>query len=123
MVKDNFRKLLDSLNLSPEEFANELNIGKSGVYKILRGETKKVSDGLAKKISERFSELSYEEIKNLNKTEDVIVLKDDGEIEVQKIVDIVIDNYSKFESNKDFKELILDRYHLKSLKKYLEDKS
>ncbi len=56
-----------------------------------------------------------------NKEAKVIKLGSEGTIEIQKIVDIVIDNYTKFQENEDFKS-ILDKYALESLEDYLAQK-
>ncbi|CAL2085320.1 helix-turn-helix transcriptional regulator [Tenacibaculum sp. 190524A02b] len=122
MVKDKFRNLLDELGVTPEEFGVKIGVGKSGIYKILRGDTKKISDKLSKKISEVYPQYSYEHIKSFNYTTTAaIAIDNEGTIEVQKIVDIVIANYDSFTKNADFKDL-LDRHALNAMKDYLAQK-
>lgn len=107
MTKDKFRNLINELGLTPEEFATSIGVGKSGIYKILRGETKKISSSLAKKISFKHSKYTYEEIMAFNNVDnEELIFKGDTKIEVQKIVDIITDNIDKFRKNEDFKAIL-----------------
>lgn len=119
MISENFKLFLDDLNLTPEEFGNKIGVGNSGIYKILRGDTKKVSNKLCDKILEAFPQFTLSEIKALNSTQKIIKIKNEGQIEVQKIVDIIIQHYDEFEQNKDF-EKILERYSLNKFSEYLD---
>lgn len=108
MVQNKFRQLLSELGLSPEQFAEALDISTSAVYKLLNGRTKKISNSLALKISKKFVKYSYEYILSLNKIDDFeLIIQDNSQIEVQKIVDIVIDNLDKFKKNNEFIDLVL----------------
>ena len=118
MIKDKLRHLIISLGLTPEDFAEDIGVGKSGIYKILRGETKKISSTLARKIEAKYSQFTYEEIMSFNNlSDDELIFKGDTKIEVQKIVDIITDNLSKFKGNADFQD-ILKQYHLETLNEY-----
>jgi predicted transcriptional regulator len=120
MIGHKLKLLLNEIHHTPEEFANKIEVGKSAIYKILRGDTKKISDKMASKITMAFPQYDLEYIKKMNfdtSHDDFIKIEDQGQIEVQKIVDIIIDNYDKFESNEDFKN-ILDRYALQEFKEY-----
>ena len=116
MTKDKFRHFINSINYTPEAFAEKIGVGKSGVYKILRGDTKKISFSLAEKINQSFPEYSIEYFLEMNNiTENEFIVKGDNKIEVQKVVDIVLDNIELFKLNEDFKAF-LDENTLKSLK-------
>lgn len=118
MTKDKFRYLINTLGLSPESFAISLGVGKSGIYKILRGETKKISSSLAKKIISKYPQYEYEEIMAFNDVSDEeLIFKGDTKIEVQKIVDIITDNIDKFKKNEDFNN-ILKEHTLSTLAQY-----
>ncbi|CAL2083487.1 conserved protein of unknown function [Tenacibaculum sp. 190524A02b] len=50
------------------------------------------------------------------------IIKNNSSIEVDKVVDIIIDNYDKFINNEKFK-IILETYSNKKLMEYLKNKS
>lgn len=107
MTKDKLRHLINTLGLTPESFATSLDVGKSGIYKILRGETKKISSNLARKITTKYTQYSYDEIMSFNNIdENELIFKGSSKIEVQKIVDIIMDNIEKFKDNEDFKSIL-----------------
>ena len=58
MLSVKFRSLLIELKLNPEDFGNKIGAGKSSVYKLLRGDTKKVTRSMAKRISFVFPQFS-----------------------------------------------------------------
>lgn len=118
MVKDKFRHFINGLGVSPETFANKIGVGKSGIYKILRGDVQKISVSLAKKINQIYPQYTVEYVLSLNNVStDELVFKGETKIEVQKIVDIITDNIEKFEKNKDF-QLILKKNTIASFEKF-----
>ena len=119
MTSENFKLFLDDLNLTPEEFGNKIGTGNSGIYKILRGDTKKISNKLCNKILEAFPQFTLSDIKALNSSQKVIKLKEEGEIRVQKVVDMIIQHYDEFEQNKDFKRM-LERHSIRKFTEYLD---
>lgn len=66
MVGSSLQEIINKSGLSPEDFAEEINYGKSSIYKVLRGDTKKISPKLATKISKKFPEYSREYLLSLN---------------------------------------------------------
>ncbi len=123
MVKDKFKAFLIEIKHTPEEFSLAIGMGKSAVYKILRGDTKKISDKLAKKIYEKFPKYTVSYLKSFNyeKDEMNIIRGTDGNIEVHKIVDIILANYDKFLANENF-TTILNNYAKKEILNFLEKK-
>mgnify|MGYP003112983674 CR=1 FL=1 len=69
MVGDKLNSILISLGLTPEEFAHEIGVGKSSVYKILRGDTKKFSRNIAERIAHNYDQYSVQFILSLNKND------------------------------------------------------
>lgn len=61
---NDFKVLIANLGLSPEEFADKIGVGKSAVYKVIRGETKKVSAAMARKIIAQFPQVSMDDLLN-----------------------------------------------------------
>lgn len=70
MVGEKLDQLLTSLAITPEDFADEINVGKSAIYKLLRGDTKKITVLMAKKINQRYPQFSVEYLRSLNKSDD-----------------------------------------------------
>ncbi len=102
-VENKIRKILADKKLTGASFAKALGLGKSGVYKMLRGETNKMNTETAKLISEKFPEYSYDWL--IGNDVDYISTTENS-IEVQKVVDVIIDHKDKFMNNKDFNKLI-----------------
>ncbi|MEN1784653.1 MAG: helix-turn-helix transcriptional regulator [Bacteroidota bacterium] len=65
MIGDAFKAFIISQGLSPEEFADKLSVGKSSIYKIIGGQTKKISFEMAKKINKVF-QVPIEEVLQMN---------------------------------------------------------
>ena len=74
MISIKFRSLLTELKLTPEDFANKIGVGKSSSYKLLRGDTKKITLSMAKRISVVFPQYSPEYLVELkyDTKEDII---------------------------------------------------
>ncbi len=107
MVNGKFKAFIEELELTPEELSAKLGVGKSGIYKILRGDTKKISDKLSRRIVAVFPQYSFEQIKKLNQAEEFIQIEGEkGKIDVQKLVDIVVENKDKFMQNEEFYSLV-----------------
>ncbi|TGV01320.1 hypothetical protein [Flavivirga rizhaonensis] len=66
MLSEKIEKLIHELQLSPEEFGNKINVGKSSIYKLLRGDIKKLTSKMAAKINSAFPEYSLEYLNGLN---------------------------------------------------------
>lgn len=66
MVGEHLNNILTSLAVTPEDFADSIGVGKSTIYKLLRGDTKKFTVSMAKKISEVYGEYSIEYLLSLN---------------------------------------------------------
>lgn len=68
MTGENFNNLIVKTGLTPEQFSQHIDVGKSTVYKIIRGDTKKISMSMANKINKAFPQFSVEYILTLNDT-------------------------------------------------------
>jgi len=66
MVQDQIQEILDELKMTPEDFGKAIGVGKSSVYKLLRGDTKKITKNFARKINAVFSKYSVEYLLSLN---------------------------------------------------------
>jgi len=93
MVKDKFGDLLNELKLTPEEFGVKINIGKSSIYKILRGDTKKITKKLAEKIHHQFPNYSIAYLLSFNflKTEKASIKEYPSELLTEEEIKIVSD--------------------------------
>lgn len=69
MVGHHMENILTNLGLTPEEFADTIGVGKSSVYKIIRGDTKKFTRNIAEKINDVFPQFSVQYILSLNKND------------------------------------------------------
>lgn len=124
MVKEKFRTFLTEIQLTPEEFSATIGVGKSAVYKILRGDTKKISERLAQKIHKNFPKYTVDYLKSFNYNDNQlnVISTANGTIEVGKIVDIILTNYDKFLANENFKTL-LKNHAKKEILNFLEKKN
>jgi len=68
LVGHKLENLLIALAVTPEEFASNISVGKSSIYKILRGDTKKLTVSMAKKISEAYPQYSVDFLLEMNKS-------------------------------------------------------
>ena len=66
MISDHVRKIINKAGLSPEEFATTLGVGKSSIYKLLRGDTHKLTVRMARKISSKYPDYTVESLLSLN---------------------------------------------------------
>lgn len=66
MVKENFEKLLIDLRIKPEDFGVAIGVGKSSIYKLLRGDTKKITRNFASKVHKIYPEISEEFLLSFN---------------------------------------------------------
>lgn len=113
MVQEKFEKLLIDLRLTPDEFSKIIGVGKSSIYKILRGDTKKITRLLAKKINSKFDKYSIDDLLSFNfdsqPKEKELIYKNENEkvsFSVNEIIDIVLENEELFMSKKSFSNLI-----------------
>lgn len=60
------QKIINELGITPEEFSLKIGVGKSSIYKVLRGDTKKITKNLAIKISTVYPEYTVNELLSLN---------------------------------------------------------
>ena len=111
IISDFIYKILDEFVLTPEEFGKSLNIGKSSVYKLLRGDTKKITKSMALKISSVYPKYTVESLLSLNrglildnKLESVDYVEKNGvKFTLREIAEIFVDNIDKFENEKIIK--------------------
>lgn len=73
MVGRELQKIINELGLSPEVFADKIGATKGGIYKVLGGDTKKITPGLAKKISKAFPQYSVKDLLAINHKKDLIL--------------------------------------------------
>ncbi len=66
MVGKKFEEILNELKLTPESFGITIGVGKSSIYKLLRGDTKKITKSFAEKINSKFPEYSIPYLLSLN---------------------------------------------------------
>lgn len=89
MVSTEFEKLLKELKLSPEDFGLAIGVGKSSIYKILRGDTKKITKNLAQKINFKFPQYTIEYLVSLNFLGEGVKARDEEEILTAEEIKIV----------------------------------
>ena len=70
-----FKKLLNKLQVSPEKFGDNIGVGKSSIYKIIRGDTKKITESFADKVISVYPEFTKEYLLSFN-FEDLLPNKD-----------------------------------------------
>ncbi len=62
------KKIIDKLEITPEEFSLNIGVGKSSVYKVLRGDTKKITKTLAEKVNLFYPEYTINDLLSLNQS-------------------------------------------------------
>lgn len=109
MLRQKIEKLLQELKLTPEEFSTTVKVGKSSIYKLLRGDTKRITKNLAEKINSEFPQYSVEELLALNfeeiqeKVKDTIFIKSlNKEISTEELAILVAKNIDKLKKEKVF---------------------
>ncbi|GAB4165645.1 MAG: hypothetical protein Tsb0033_27460 [Winogradskyella sp.] len=100
MVAEKFQSLLIALKLTPEEFSEQIGVGKSSVYKLLRGETKSITLNMARKISNQF-DYSIEYLLSFNKSNNDIgvgerYFEESGKNDTIKEPEAIWVNYERF---------------------------
>ncbi|WP_346881344.1 hypothetical protein [uncultured Algibacter sp.] len=60
------QKIIDELEITPEHFSLNIGVGKSSIYKVLRGDTKKITKTLAEKINAFYPQFSISKLLSLN---------------------------------------------------------
>ena len=66
MVGRELQKIINEVGLSPENFAEKIGVTKGGLYKVIGGDTKKITPALAKKISKAYPKYSVQDLLALN---------------------------------------------------------
>lgn len=66
MVGKKLDEILNELKITPEEFGLHIGVGKSSIYKILRGDIKKITKNFAKKVNKKFPQYSVDYLLSLN---------------------------------------------------------
>lgn len=66
MIDKKLQVIINQLELTPEEFSIKIGVGKSSIYKILRGDTKKITRTLAEKINSAFPQYTIKELLSYN---------------------------------------------------------
>lgn len=112
MVGSRIESLITNLALTPEEFADNIGVGKSTIYKLIRGDTKKITVSMAKKINSAFPEYSVDFLLSFNKVE-----KSVGESYFQ---DIISEKPPKKSSN-DVCDIEKEVKHLKQINSQLKE--
>ena len=78
MLAENLKNILTDLQLTPEDFGLKIGVGKSTIYKMLRGDTKKLTNNMAQKINSFFPQYSVDYLKSFNF--DTKTIKDTGKL-------------------------------------------
>ena len=60
------QKIINELEITPEEFSLKIGVGKSSIYKVLRGDTKKITKNFAMKINSAYPQFSVNALLSLN---------------------------------------------------------
>lgn len=66
MTGTNLNAFLTYIETTPEEFSKRIGVGKSAIYKILRGDTKKITVAMARKMNIGYKDYSTEYFLTLN---------------------------------------------------------
>jgi transcriptional regulator with XRE-family HTH domain len=113
MASQILSNIINELGISPEDFSSSIGVGKSSVYKILRGDTKKISLSMAKKINKAFPQYSTIELlknekRTLNDTNEVYLLKDGVSIKDFEVIDWIVKNEKVLIDNSPYFKLWLN---------------
>jgi len=106
-------KLLDSTGLTPYQLSKKTSISQSTISRILKKDSKPNASNL-KVLSVFFSVteewiLTGEGEKEIKSNSDFILTKDNQELEIDKIVDIIFLHKEKFEANEKFKTYLSEK--------------
>jgi len=66
MIGANLELLLNELELTPEEFGDAVGVGKSPIYKLLRGDVKKITKRMAQRINNAFPQYEVDYLLSFN---------------------------------------------------------
>jgi len=66
MIGANLELLLNELELTPEEFGDAVGVGKSPIYKLLRGDVKKITKRMAQRINNAFPQYDINYLISIN---------------------------------------------------------
>jgi len=69
MVGTSLESLIKELKLTPEEFGEAVGVGKSPIYKLLRGDVKKITKRMAERINNAFPEYEIDYLLSFNFSE------------------------------------------------------
>lgn len=113
MLIEELKKILIELKVTPEEFANNIGVGKSAIYKLLRGDTKKLTKNLAEKINAVYPNYQIDYLVSLNypKKGNVVlqeqgIIKDGVCFSLDEVISFVVENEEELMKNKIFKNII-----------------
>ncbi|MDD7888042.1 hypothetical protein [Flavivirga sp. 57AJ16] len=109
-------RLINELQLSPEKFGDKIGAGKSSIYKLLRGDTKKLTSKMAAKINSAFPQYSLEYLNGLNYDTSKDNTKEPdpnykkiGQKEIDFIIEALENNFDELMDNRRFKKEFLFR--------------
>ena len=103
MVGDNLASLLNELQLTPEEFGDKVGVGKSPIYKLLRGDTKKITRRMAERMNLVFPQYEIDYLLSLNYNQETKTDNDITQYSEEYLEKI--NNDSKFELSPKLLEL------------------
>lgn len=66
MVGKNLDEILNELKITPEDFGLKIGVGKSSIYKILRGDIKKVTKKFAEKVNKIYPQYTIDYLLSFN---------------------------------------------------------
>ena len=116
-LKEIFQLIIKKEKLTPTEFGDKIAMGKSGVYKVLKGETKKLRRSSAENINKVFPRYSVEALMLMDdlvdssekkleyiQHEDNVAIKagTSGIVTISEIVDFLVRNKDQVEKDQKF---------------------
>jgi plasmid maintenance system antidote protein VapI len=130
MLSIKFKSLLTELKLTPEDFGNKIGVGKSSIYKLLRGDTKKITRAMAEKISGVFPqytpqylvELNFDTKKDIIDTPEIFMEKEGIRFTENEVVDWLCKNIEHLRKHNTYFGLVMNDEINKGIKKVLEEK-
>jgi len=120
MIDVELDKIITELKVTPEEFSNAIGVAKSSIYKLLGGDTKKLTKQMATKINKAYPQYSYEHLRLLNKGKNntieplfdkVYLNKGSEKISIDEIYKFIIENENEILANKSFKIWISEKVY------------
>ena len=100
MVSKKLQELINREEVSAEDFALKIGVGKSSIYKILRGDTKKITNSLAEKINNAFPNYSIEDLlsynldtKLENQKPELFLIKEGIKVDTKEVSLFVVNNH------------------------------